>query len=146
MEYLYSVRYLCNAGRFRSVRGFKYAINYMGIRRREIEKSSHGTRSCSATSCNYVYLIAEILSRAAATACIYRRCMFKTAIMRAVHRERYEFLNYERARCAHKRGRDEDEGANELIKSNTRSLHKSQSRLLSAEFRDNLTNGSRPDE
>jgi len=91
--------------------------------------------------------MAEILSRAAATACIYRRCVFKTAIMRARwHRERYEFLNYERARYAHKRGRDEDEGANELIKSNTRSLHKSQSRLLSAEFRDNLTNGSRPDE
>lgn len=41
--------------------------------------------------------------------------------------------------------KDKD-GVNELIKSIFWSLHKSQSRWLSAEFRDNLTNDSELDE
>jgi len=41
--------------------------------------------------------------------------------------------------------KDKD-GVNELIKNTSRLLHKSQSRRLSAEFRDNLTNDSELDE
>jgi len=41
--------------------------------------------------------------------------------------------------------KDKD-GVNELIKNIFRSLHKSQSRRLSAKFRDNLTNDSELDE